>query len=551
MKTKLLMLPFLAALAFAGCTNDDDPGTKTDTQDGELRYLAVNIVTPKDPGVRAEFEPGSKEEDAAQTATFVLLNKDHKVAQVQTGINLAPWQGLGGNYDPNVENVSSAVIVVEKEEAQPEITGILAILNAPEDLSIETGTPLSDLKKLVGQYGTDGTENSFIMTNSVYVDTNDDIRIAAPVNDENFAKTPDDAKIKAVNIYVERVVAKIRTQSVNGVADFNQGTSVLIGTENKPLTIDIKGIQIANCTDKSYLFKNVDGFEFQGDQAPWSNWSDPDTERSYWAKMPVAPDAPAYANFSWNEISNPQGSPVLSLNEDHIFYAQENIVTDGTAPVQHTSVIVTAQLKDDAGNPFSFVKIAGIYYTADDGLVQIAKHLANRHFFIQKDAASYESIPAEYLQWGTSLLDGDKVWQGYAQLKATYTGDSYKYYQYDPDYAENEHYKPIESSAVDDALKTKDLRVLMWKEGRCYYFVDIEHFGTETQPDGLTVKRKGIIRNHFYDLALKSLRGLGVPVFDPEKTIIPEKPSEDEYFYLAASINILKWKMVSQNVEFN
>lgn len=571
MNKKLLLSLFLTTLAIAGCSNDDDliDKGKEDQGNGQLRYLAVNIVTPKDPGVRSasngDFAQGSENEDAAEKATFVLLDNNDDVVSVLADQPLNPWKGLG-SYAPNVENVSTAVLVVNAEKSQPTVTGILAILNAPSGLNIakegsNMKTTLAEIKEIAGNYGPSGDKGSFIMTNSVYVNGTD-IKIAADVTEAQFAKTEDAAKNNPVDIYVERVVAKITTNAVAAKQEFNKGASVQInGDENlTSLTIDIKGIQIANSAQRSYLFKNVDGFQIS---APWTEWSDLSNYRSYWANMPTS--GVTYMNHSWNQISGQGDSnTALALTAPHSFYVQENVVpTASTAnPKQHTSVIVTAQLQNNKGKPFEFVQIGGVYYKPEDGLEQIAGYLANRHYYIKETSGegdnitTYKSIPAEYLEWVATAPTGAtdvKGWEGFVQLKLEHASETF--YQYVDNVAEDEsHYQSRTVAQINTALQEKALRALKWTNGMCYYFVDIEHFGTETTGEGgaaTTVQRKGIIRNHVYNLTLNSLEGLGVPVFDSEKEIIPENPPKNELFYLAARVNILKWKIVGQEINFN
>lgn len=559
---------FLTTLTIAGCSNDNDliDKGKEEQGNGQSRYLAVNIVTPKDPGVRSAsnggFAQGSENEDAAEKATFVLLDNNDDVVSVLADQPLNPWKGLG-NYNPNVENVSTAVLVVNAEKSQPAVTGILAILNAPSGLNIakegdDKATTLSKIQEIADNYETNGDKGTFIMTNSVYVKDNE-IKIAADVSTAQFAKTADAAKNNPVDIYVERVVAKITTSAVDITPQgtFNQGASVEINSEETPLTIEIKGIQIANSAQQSNLFKNVDGFQTT---APWNGWNDPSNYRSYWANMPTS--GVTYTNHSWNQISGQgDGNTAIALTTPQSFYVQENVVptTSTSDPKQHTSVIVTAQLNDNDGKPFEFVQIGGVYYTPDDGLEQIAGYLANRHYYIQETSGegdntttTYESIPAEYLEWATKAPTGAtdvKGWEGFAQLKSEYASETF--YQYVDEVAEGaSHYQPRTAAQINTALQEKALRALKWTEGMCYYFVDIEHFGTE-MIEGKVVQRKGIIRNHVYNLTLNSLQGLGVPVFDPEKKIIPENPPKNELFYLAARVNILKWKIVNQTIDFN
>lgn len=80
-----------------------------------------------------------------------------------------------------------------------------------------------------------------------------------------------------------------------------------------------------------------------------------------------------------------------------------------------------------------------------------------------------------------------------------------------------------------------------WNEGRTYFYTDIEHNGNIC----------GIVRNHLYKLTINSITGFGTPVPDPDKEIIPEKPTDDENSYIAAKVEILSYKVVSQSVDLN
>jgi hypothetical protein len=80
-----------------------------------------------------------------------------------------------------------------------------------------------------------------------------------------------------------------------------------------------------------------------------------------------------------------------------------------------------------------------------------------------------------------------------------------------------------------------------WNGGAAYFYVDIEHFGAEPQ-------NVGIVRNNIYELSISKISGLGTPVYDPDEDIVPEKTPEEPSSFVAARINILKWKIVNQNV---
>ncbi len=594
MKKKLLLLPFLAALALAGCSNDDDltTGGGEEPEPGDLRYLAVNIVTPKEsanqPMSRANnggFESGSDDENAVNEALFVLLDNNDKIVQTPVTVNgeeLKEWtNGTAGSVD----KISQAVLVIDGQNSKPEnIKGILAVLNPTTTIkgAIKLGMTLAEVKEIVNNYGTtDSSAGSFVMTNSAYV-ADGAVKLAAEVKEENLQKSPETAKTQAVNIYVERVVAKIRTNKIDnittvGEGSFNQGAEVKLGdaATATPVTIVIKGIQIANCAQKSYLFKNVEAYK-DAAAAPFTDWNDAADHRSYWATVPMLAHWGDYENHSWNQISGASTDVAKPntgklLTEAQNFYVQENIHNSGLgAGPGHTSVIVTAQLqyKDQPDKALDIVKIADKYYTAEDGLTKLASFLEQRGYRVktvtpatetEEGKTTYETLPVSSLEWLESApenADEVKGWEGFAGVKADYittvTSADKTFVKWNSTLnAYDEIAEP--AAAFKTLFAEKAFRVLKWSNGASYYFVDIEHFGRTTTGEGdaqQTVTLKGIIRNHIYSLNLQSLKGLGVPVFDPKVDIIPEKPTEGEYFYLAARINILKWVFVNQDVNF-
>ena len=99
------------------------------------------------------------------------------------------------------------------------------------------------------------------------------------------------------------------------------------------------------------------------------------------------------------------------------------------------------------------------------------------------------------------------------------------------------------SSAAGTAIacgqKTKNGMVGMDADSVAIYSV-----AADLRNEGYKV---GIVRNHWYDINITSIKGLGTPVFNPSASIDPDRPEEENY-YVAAEVKILKWKVVSQNV---
>ena len=107
---------------------------------------------------------------------------------------------------------------------------------------------------------------------------------------------------------------------------------------------------------------------------------------------------------------------------------------------------------------------------------------------------------------------------------------------------------------INDYLKSesaKDIVARVYTDGKCYYYVNIDQTPVATD-NGYTGdgKFEGVIRNHIYDLTLNSISGIGTPVFKPEDVIIPQTPTDETLWFLGARINVLKWRLVKQTVDF-
>ena len=87
----------------------------------------------------------------------------------------------------------------------------------------------------------------------------------------------------------------------------------------------------------------------------------------------------------------------------------------------------------------------------------------------------------------------------------------------------------------------------MYREGRMYYAIPIEHYGAAV--DNPTDKNPlegnyGVVRNNFYQVSIGTFKSLGHGIDDVSEPIVPgdrKKP-----YYLAAKINILSWQVATQ-----
>lgn len=517
MKKRTLFFPVLAALTMAGCSNDESGIATPSHPEDEASYLAVNIVTPTTAVGRATstgFEEGTAKENAAEEGLFLFFDAAGNATQTPQTVPLA-WEENSAIETPAVEKVSEAVLVIAGN-TQP--AQLLVILNAPDtDFNSKT---LAQVRETIGDYSTSYSGNELdplVITNSTYLDGTTEV-CATDIENKTY-KSQEEARSNPVDVYVERVVAKVRTSAIS--ENFTKGATINVDGKDVTLSQTIEGIEIANIAGTSYLFKNIDG----SDSWAWTAWNDATNYRSYWATCPGQLE---YANQSWNVIDNTEAT------SEQTFYVQEN--TSATK----SCVLVTATLKNEEGNAYDFVRWAGNYYTPGNFKSQYCTLLKNAGFLVKTDEnGSTRTINVEDIEWLSADAHAAKVnsgelkgYESTVQLTET-AAETLDFVKDGED---------SDAAAVNAFLLKKENLVWYWNGGKAYYFVNIEHFGTE----GFDV---GVVRNHIYDLTLNSLTGVGVAVFNPDETIIPEKPSDDLY-YLAAKINILKWRLVSQTVNF-
>lgn len=547
MKKKFFFLPFLAALAFAGCSNDDDPAAGGNENEGEdCGYVAVNIVQPKSIGSRAAsagFEYGSDAENKAESGLFFIFNADGTAYGQPQRLALT---GSGTGNSPEVERIYNAILVIDGAKTAPTAgLQIVCILNAPAGL--ETGVAsLSSLMEKIDDYSSH-TSGTFIMSNSVYKNGNDKI-LGATVAAENISKSASVALNSPVDIYVERVVAKVRT--TGSVSFTNNGANPAIDGVEKNLTIKITGIEIANIAEKSYLVKNIDGITYD-----WA-W-DVTNKRSYWE---TAPASLTYGNKSYNTIVS--DSP--KDGENGTFDITQINTTDYIQPntsVQKTAVLVTAELLDGT-TPYDFVYLRGGYFTPDNALALIAQYAANNGYYKKTSADGvtpvvYSQLSTTDFEWKNKLDEGatQYTWLERYEVVAQVKSNVSNLYKKDGDTYISATVTDI-NTLLAGSESSHPYVAQYYKDGKCYYFVNIDQtsVANERKATGVTDADAhtydGVVRNHIYDLTLSSIKGIGTAVFDPTDVIIPERPDVENLYYLAAQVDVLAWKVVSQTVNF-
>ena len=586
----------LALLGMASCAKDDLNGGNKPQHNGEVEesYIAINLMAA-DSGTRAQsgesdYEEGTDAERVVKTAYFFFFDAQGNPFYVNNANSSATQPGTTEQTNhlklsiseastpamPNVSDIKEAVLILETYKGVYP-SQIVAVINW---VPTEKTYTLGDLHEAL--VGLRGTENGFVMSNSVYMDGAGKIVDAVPLTAANIKTTADKAKEAPVEIYVERVAAKVvltasgKVDGTTNIFDTQKNSSPLDNNSATTSDIDVyvqlHGWELYNDHNTSNLLKNIDSAWGDGEGLGLT-WNDRFKFRSYWA---LSQDKSVLDDeFAWEYSSDEQtangfktkygfavASDATYTDDTTYTYCGENtgvstvsIIEDKTVITpytKNTKVILKGQLmKKIDENNYEALELARWYgtdYAGEEALRIAVANSLKYTLFSSSDGINFDPIKPEDLMCVAGSVVGKEAYEVGFQLSTTDdVGEDKTWYKYD---SEND-YAILGDSGVpgDNAVEANEYLksvqpALLYKTGQTYYIVDIEHFGTKTAA-------YGVVRNHVYQIDINSIKGYGSPVYNGTGNIIdPEYPEvEDESSYVAARINVLSWKIVKQRVD--
>lgn len=566
------LFPFACvALMMSACASDKEEigsGTKPGS---DPQYLAVNIVNVgATPTTRAaEYVNGTAEESAIKKVRFYFFNGDGSPYLIKnpgiTGIDgggdknwleASPTDDTPTSGTPSqIEKITQTVLVINGiQSAAP--AAIVAVVN-PETveattLQNEKGGDVMRLSELrysaVGRnfykkHATTGAVSEFVMSNSVYVNAGEDV--CASLVAGHVTTSAETAKAKPVDLYVERVVAKVTADVDNNAFELGNGTNWeanKYGTKNpvgKSGDYDvyavIEGWGLANENGKAEIEKQVNKTWADGTLG-FTPWTTSDYHRCFWEKS-VGFDA----GTGGNQPVNPTFNQLKAKMQD-VLYTLPNTPESKVTDLKNndlTKLAVAATLRyKDASNNWHYAEICrynGVSILGIDNLKrQVA--LTFSQYYTSTDATHYTQLSKNDIVF----KDPDGTMQPYL-VTPTLANDpagTKKYYTKTttgttPTFTEVPKAKVLAAIEADKAEIRRD--------GRAYYYVPIKHLGGSGE-----LAEYGIVRNHFYKITLTGITGFGTPVYDPDKVVKPAVPTYQDT-YLAARVQVLQWRVVNQN----
>lgn len=227
-KIKLIPLA-LAAFMFSACSSEDtENGGGNNNVD--VSYLSVNIQNVGEVMSRAEYnedkyggtyEDGTEAESKISDVRFYFFNADGSPYILKKSTSTEKdknWMTPGTitpdgkDHTTSVEQITKEVLVIAgQERVAPH--SVVAVINSNTLTTLGEGAlSLTDLRdKQDNQFytTTTATPDKFVMANSIYM-KDDKEEYAVPVTG-HVSTTEDGAKANPIDIYVERVAAKVNT----------------------------------------------------------------------------------------------------------------------------------------------------------------------------------------------------------------------------------------------------------------------------------------------------------------------------------------------------
>lgn len=570
-KIKLIPLA-LAAFMFSACSSEDtENGGGNNNVD--VSYLSVNIQNVGEAMSRAEYddqkggtyEDGTEAESKISDVRFYFFNADgspyllkKKLATDPDHNWMTPSEDINGtdkDNDHTVEQISKTVLVINGEnKVAPH--SVVAVINSSsltkntlgENALGNGALSLSELREKQDTKFYNAGAN-FVMSNSIYMKDNNE-EYAVPVSGHVYTSDKE-AEKDPIEIYVERVAAKVTTTLNTSLENWEEGTASTWGEEKWAYKLSEKlnnkydvyavvdGWSVADANGRATVEKAALSGTWTDELLGIKPWTTGDYHRCFWETSVPFKNGNNVVNQKFVDIKTNFGNSVYTLPNTPA------ATTDFADKMENslTKVIVAAHLyyKDENGNykPAEICKYKGIQYL---GAKNVLKVVANeiKNTYCKKDAdGSFVSITEDDLAFATSVPTGSTTqlmdYEVIPQINSKKTIELF----------DNNH-NPVTIDVVNKALAAETNKAQVRTEGCVYYYTPIRHLASEETKLGYY----GVVRNHSYKVNIQEIKGFGTPVFDPNKKIDPTLPEEKDIF-LAARINVLSWRVVKSDVNLD
>lgn len=470
----------LASLSLGACSSDKLAGEEPNGPDTKTeRTVYVNIAVHGDAaGSRASASNGNPEDNATDFGDPVgnegKVNSCYLVFYDGTGNVVGEIAQVNGSFESvavgngTVESRLQKVVPVTLQAGQENPTQVMCYINPanPSDLQNPLATVQTITRDAVTIPGTDG--NLFPMSNSVYYDATNGLKMAVKIPAESVFTTQEAAQAaltatnptNIIDIYVERYAAKLTMQGIATPTEYITATTsdAALGAATEVevelnFTVDgwaLNGEAKNTFAVKAFREASTDGqilpnnYTFTGLNAEinpnggdWT-WNNANFHRSYWACSPVYFQAeypevlndydPTVMNqtfLSYNDVINGKGFKAddtaphyfkeTTVGTHGLQSANPNAAVASVIIVGHYSVTVNGTPTPE---PTFYTYVRGtngnptVYFegTGNDAASTVAGGLSMQKRFLWQTTVLYKNTAAEgaapnYVRMSAGVLD--------------------------------------------------------------------------------------------------------------------------------------------------
>lgn len=570
------LLGLLVCTALCACSNDESGIIPNDTPNvftGDKAYIKVRLA---DAGTltraqEGDFEYGTNEQ-SIKNASFYFYDADG-VFVTQGDV----WtDGSASTTTPagNIEFASNNIVVLKGLDKKSYPRYMVTVLNKPT--GFVHGKTLDEMQTVLADNNAEGiyypattdnvTTNYFTMSTTSYTETNREKHFVTEVNEGNISLEPmTDASAIAntVTVYVERLAAKVTLKVSDNLPKDANGRypiKVTVAGENnsagsgdiasEDLYVELLGWKLNATAKKSFMVKNIDAAWMDNDLG--FTWNRPTDRRSHWGK-----------SFNYGFSGYPENAAGVPANSEYLNYVDlengltalenpaycaentnTNTIVTANFPTGVTSILLKAKVCDANGNALDLVRYNGLLFKQDSFLEYVLNVLQTKN---QLDVwyanGTDEEGNARYTQIGKEYVKLEHVGDG--KVKVVFTNEHGTSL-----YAEDgSNCSDQTITALNDDLASASADAIAYNGGLMYYNIPVEHLNNGDVAENGTIPeaKYGVVRNHHYVVTIDKLEKIGRGIFDGNEKIVPG--DDPDAYYVGAKINILSWKIVSQNVE--
>ena len=570
------LLGLLVCTALCACSNDESGIIPNDTPNvftGDKAYIKVRLA---DAGTltraqEGDFEYGTNEQ-SIKNSSFYFYDADG-VFVTQGDV----WtDGSASTTTPagNIEFASNNIVVLKGLDKKSYPRYMVTVLNKPT--GFVHGKTLDEMQTVLADNNAEGiyypattnnvTTNYFTMSTTSYTETNREKHFVTEVNEGNISLEPmTDASAIAntVTVYVERLAAKVTLKVSDNLPKDANGRypiKVTVAGENnsagsgdiasEDLYVELLGWKLNATAKKSFMVKNIDAAWMDNDLG--FTWNRPTDRRSHWGK-----------SFNYGFSGYPENAAGVPANSEYLNYVDlengltalenpaycaentnTNTIVTANFPTGVTSILLKAKVCDANGNALDLVRYNGLLFKQDSFLEYVLNVLQTRN---QLDVwyanGTDEEGNARYTQIGKEYVKLEHVGDG--KVKVVFTNEHGTSL-----YAEDgSNCSDQTITALNDDLASASADAIAYNGGLMYYNIPVEHLNNGDVAENGTIPeaKYGVVRNHHYVVTIDKLEKIGRGIFDGNEKIVPG--DDPDAYYVGAKINILSWKIVSQNVE--